>query len=202
VLMATTATQALYWIREVPPALVVVDLRADGARILVPELRRQGREIVALSDDAAPRQAALEAGCIEALHSSDGASELAQHIAALMRARDLHRIGSVTAGPLQVDLSGRRLIFEGREVAVSPLLLDLAAHLAARAGRFVSPTVLLREVWGEPWADWGRVHLAMLRLRRHLGLDAQSQFLASQRGDGYGIFPHAWTMKSIPSERA
>jgi len=186
--MATTATQALYWIREVPPALVVVDLRADGARILVPELRRQGREIVALSDDASGRRAALEAGCIQAHHASTGTDELAQLVAALVRGREVRRVGTIAAGNLLVDLSGRQLVFEGRSIAVSSLLLDLAAHLAARAGRFVPVSVLLREVWGEPWADPAKVHVAIYRLRRHLDLSDASPILASHRGHGYGFF--------------
>ena len=103
----------------------------------------------------------------------------------------MKRIGSLVAGPLQVDLAARRLVFDGREVSVSPLLLNLAAHLAARAGSFVPASVLLEEVWAEPWADHGKVQLAILRLRRKLPVTASS-FIASQRGHGYGIFPDVW----------
>lgn len=188
-LMAARPRQALYWLREVPPALVLVDLQADGANILVPELRRQGREVVVLSDDARSRQMALAAGCIEAHHRSDGATEIARHIASLVRARDVKRIGRITAGLLEVDLSGGRLVYEGRDIHVSPLLLNLAAHLAARAGSFVPASVLLEEVWGEPWADPGKLQLAILRLRRKLSFIPQSGFLASRRGHGYGVFP-------------
>lgn len=188
-LMVARPRQALYWLREVPPALVLVDLQADGANILVPELRRQGREVVVLSDDARSRQMALAAGCIEAHHRSDGAGEIARHIASLVRARDIKRIGRIVAGPLVVDLSGGRLVYEGRDIQVSPLLLNLAAHLAARAGSFVPAAVLLEEVWGEPWADPGKLQLAVLRLRRRLNLDSRSLLLASRRGHGYGVFP-------------
>lgn len=188
-LMATTSREALYWLKECPPAAVLIDLQAVGAGILVPELRRQDREVIALSDDASARQGALAAGCIEAHHRSDSAEEIGMHIASLVRARDVKRVGRILAGPLEVDLAGGKLIFDGEEIALSSLLLNLAAHLAARAGRFVPTSVLLEEVWGEPWADHAKVQLAIFRLRSKLQLDAQSQFLASSRGHGYGVFP-------------
>lgn len=187
--MATRAIEALYWIREIPPALVVVDTRAEGARILVPELRRQGREIVALNDDSTARQDALEAGCIQAHPASTEVKELAQLVAALVGSRDVRRIGTIEAGALLVDLSSRRLVFEGRQIAVSALLLNLAAHLASRKGSFVPTSVLLREVWAEPWADPAKVHIAVHRLRGRLGLGPHSSFLTSRRGQGYAILP-------------
>ncbi|MFN2613479.1 MAG: hypothetical protein ABR552_01500, partial [Actinomycetota bacterium] len=129
--MATNARDALYWVRELLPAISVIDLRAEGARILIPELRKQQREVIALSDDARSRTEALEEGCVESHHVSDGPSEIARHVASLIRSRDLRRVGHITAGPLMVDLAAGRLVFEGVDVSASPLMLKLAAHLAA-----------------------------------------------------------------------
>ena len=190
-LMATKARQALHWVKEVSPALVLMDLGAEGAPILLRELRREGHQIVALSDESAARQTALEAGCLEAHHCSDSPAEVALNVAALLRDRDVKPVGLVVAGRLEVDASCGRLKFRDRELVVSPLILRLAAHLAAKAGRFVSARALLREVWGEPWADPAKVHVAVLRLRRSLGLSADSKLLVARRGHGYGFFPDA-----------
>jgi DNA-binding response OmpR family regulator len=61
----------------------------------------------------------------------------------------------------------------------------------ARPGRLTPARALLEDVWGEPWADPNKVHQAMYRLRRSLGVPANSPFLVARRGHGYGLFPQA-----------
>lgn len=64
--VAETATDALFWVRQEPPALTLVDMRAERARMLVDHLRGEGRPVAVLSDDPSARAAALELGCLEA----------------------------------------------------------------------------------------------------------------------------------------
>ena len=108
-----------------------------------------------------------------------------------MQRRDVRRLGRIVVGPLEVDLSNSSIRVNGQVLTLSPRLLDLAAHLAIRSGRFVSTRTLLSEVWGEPWGDVAKVHLAMLRLRRALDRIGASWLIQTRRGFGYGLFPDA-----------
>jgi two-component system, OmpR family, KDP operon response regulator KdpE len=55
----------------------------------------------------------------------------------------LVRMGNVT-----IDLDGKAVIRDGREVRLSPTEYDLLSILAARAGRVIDQRTLLRSVWG------------------------------------------------------
>jgi DNA-binding response OmpR family regulator len=188
---ASTPPQALFWARRSRPALVVLDMNVRGARLLLGEFRSEGRLLVALNDDYGERVRALEAGCIDALPKSLEPDELAIRVTRLARSENLPAGGTIAAGPLKVDLSAGRLLWNDEEVRVSPLLLTLAAYLASRAGRLTPARVLLEDVWGEPWADPNKVHQAMYRLRRCLGELSDSPFLVASRGHGYGLLPQA-----------
>ncbi len=195
---ATAGRQAVYWLREEPPALIAIDMRTSGARLFVEHVRQEGRSVLAISDDARERAAALESGCTAA-DPDLSPDEIALKIAALLRDNRLRRTGRIVAGDLVVDLSARALVWRDDAVAAPPLLLDLAACLAGRAGDFVAVPVLLEEVWGEAWAQPDKVHKAVWRLRNRLGLSRESQFIVGKWGHGYGMFPDAATTSSSSS---
>jgi len=188
---ASTAPQAIFWARRSTPALVVLDMNVRGARLLLGEFRGEGRLLVALNDDVGERVRALEAGCLDALPHSLEPDELALKVTRLTRSDHAQAVGTVVAGPLTVDLSACRLVWKDEQLCVSPLLLALAAYLAARAGQLTPARTLLEDVWGEPWADLNKVHQAMYRLRRRIAEPADSPFLVAKRGHGYGLFPRA-----------
>lgn len=190
-IQASTAPQALFWARLSTPAIVVLDMNVQGARLLVGEFRSEARLLVALDDDADGRVWALGAGCLDALPHSLEPDELALKLVRLARSHHAHPGGVVVAGPLTVDLSACRLVWKDQQLTVSPLLLGLAAYLAARAGQLTTVRALLQDVWGEPWADPNKVHQAMYRLRRRLGEPRDSRFFVAKRGHGYGLFPEA-----------
>ncbi len=197
-IQASTAPQAIFWARRSTPALVLLDTNVRGARLLLGEFRGEGRLLVALNDDDHERLRALEAGCLDALPHSLEPDELAMKVARMTHSQHAHPRGTVVAGPLTVDLSARRLVWKDEELTVSPLLLSLAAHLAARAGQLTTVRTLLQDVWGEPWADPNKVHQAMYRLRRQLDEPADSPFLVAKRGHGYGWFPEGIGAKRRP----
>jgi len=186
---ASTAPQATFWARRSVPGLVLLDTSTRGARILIGEFRGQGRPVIALNDEEGERVRALEAGCLDALPHSLAADELALKVTRLARSDGVQTGGTLVAGPLSVDLSRSQLVWRGQKLRVSPQLLRLAAYLASRPGRLTPASMLLEDVWGEPWAELNKVHQAMYRLRRRLGEPANSRFLVAQRGHGYGIFP-------------
>lgn len=194
--VAETAIDALFWAKQEPPALTIVDLRVERARMLIDHLLADGRSVVVVSDDAVARKTALEIGCLEAEACSIPADELAAKVKALVRVGKPRRVGRIIAGPLEVDLSAGRILWAGVEVESTPLLVRLAASLASHAGELVPIAVLLEEVWGDHLPDPFKVHRAIWRLRRLLGIDRTSPFLVGRRGIGYGIF------QQIPAVRS
>jgi DNA-binding response OmpR family regulator len=189
-IQASTPSQAIFWARQATPALVVLDTNVRGAGLLLREFRGEGRLLIALNDDDSERVRALEAGCVDALPKSLEPDELALKVTRLARSEGLRTSGTMVAGPLKVDLSACRLLWREQEIGVSPLLLALAGYLASRTGQLMPAREILTDVWGEPWADPNKVHQAMYRLRRSLGVPANSPFLVTKRGHGYGLFPH------------
>jgi DNA-binding response OmpR family regulator len=190
-LQGSTAPQALYWARREPPALVIVDSRVERWRRLAGELRQEGRAVLVLTDDPAARASALEAECLDEGLSGLDPDALAMRVGVLLRRGWQSDAARVAAGPLVVDLSSNRLIWGGRQLQASPLLLRLAAYLASHAGQMVPTSVLLEVVWGEPWADPSKVHQAVLRLRRLLGEPADSPFLVGRQRHGYCLLSDA-----------
>lgn len=196
---AGSARQTVVWSRLASPALTVLDLGVERSRILIGALRREGRAVVAVSDDPQARAWALEAGCMDAILPSLEPDELALKVTGLVRGRHLRRRGTIVAGPLTVDLAVRGLRWKGEDITVSPLLLGLAAYLAGRAEQLTPTRVLLEEVWGEPWASPSKVHQAIWRLRRCLHEPVRSSFLVGRRGHGYGVFPDTSSNASVRS---
>lgn len=187
-LQASTELQALFWAREQPPALVLLDLDMDGARDVLTELRGIGKTVHALSDNPESRVQALEKGCIEASPASLGPIELAIKTVALMRARRPMRFTTVEKSGLRVDLTSATIAWQGREIEATPILVRLAAYLVAHAGQLVPARVLLEEVWEEDWGKPWKVYQAIWRLRCLLG-DEHERVIIGKRGHGYGFFP-------------
>jgi two-component system KDP operon response regulator KdpE len=62
--------------------------------------------------------------------------------------RTAEQIGLVRMGNVTIDLDGKAVIRDGREVRLSPTEYDLLSILATRAGRVIDQRTLLRSVWG------------------------------------------------------
>jgi DNA-binding response OmpR family regulator len=195
-LLGSTEPLALYWARREPPALVILDARMEGWRRLAAELRRDGRAVIVLTDDPQARVAALEAGCLDEEMSGLDPAALALRVGVLLGRGWASESVPVAAGPLVVDLSRHHLVWGGRRMEASWLLLRLAAYLAAHSGQIVPTKVLLEEVWGEPWASPNKVHQAVWRLRHLLGEPANSSFLVGRQRHGYALLPLAGPPRS------
>lgn len=195
-LQGSTVPLALYWARREPPALVILDARMEGWRRLATELRREGRAVIVLTDDPQARRAALEAGCLDEEMLGLDPEALALRVGVLLGRGWTSESVPVAAGPLIVDLPRHHLVWGGRRMEASSLLLRLAAYLAAHSGQIVPTKVLLEEVWGEPWANPNKVHQAVWRLRHLLGESASSSFLVGRQRHGYALLPMAGPPRS------
>ncbi|MCI2238469.1 response regulator transcription factor [Paenibacillus sp. TRM 82003] len=93
----------------------------------------------------------------------------------------------VEAGALRVDLARRTVTRHGEPVKLTPTEWHLLQVLVTRAGRLVTQTELLKEVWGPAYGretNYLRVYVAQLR-RKLEEAPAQPRHLITEPGMGY-----------------
>jgi len=134
----------------------------------------------------------LDGGSDDYLVKPFAFSELIARVNALLRRAD-GRGGDATetrlvVGPLEIDLLGRVVRREGRTIDLKPREYSLLEYLARNAGRVVTRTMLLEQVWDyhfDPGTNVIDVHVS--RLRRKLDDGFEMPLLQTVRGAGYRL---------------
>lgn len=134
----------------------------------------------------------LEAGADDYLVKPFAFSELHARIAALLRRAEAQGGGNaetlITIGDLEIDLLKRRAKRGSRLIDLKPREFSLVEFLARNAGRVVTRTMLLEQVWDyhfDPGTNVIDVHIS--RLRRKLEAESESPILHTVRGAGYRL---------------
>ncbi len=118
------------------------------------------------------RVVGLELGADDYVVKPFGFRELTARIRAVLRRSAEPAPGEPVQelGALTVDRRARRVLVEGREVALSPKEFDLLALLADDPGAMVSRQTILEEVWDAHWyGPTKTVDVHVASLRRKLG---------------------------------
>jgi DNA-binding response OmpR family regulator len=129
----------------------------------------------------------LQAGADDYVVKPFSADHLAARIGAVLRRVSTTPAATrVAVGGLQVDPDAREAVLDGEQLQLSRREFDLLAYLAARAGRVVSRSELLAEVWHQPYGrDDQTIDVHVSWLRRKLGeTAAQPRYLHTVRGVG------------------
>jgi len=178
------------------PELVILDLGLpdlDGLEVIRRLREWSAVPIVVLSARGQERDkiAALDAGADDYVSKPFGIGELLARMRVALRhgaalgSGELEPI--VAIGDLQVDLANRAVSVGGKEVHLTPIEYRLLSILARHAGKLVTQTQLLSEVWGPNQAQQAhylRVYVA--QLRRKLEADpARPRYLLTEPGVGY-----------------
>ena len=178
------------------PDVVLLDLglpRMDGFQVLE-RLRQTSRAavlVVSVMPGERDKVRALNLGADDYLVKPFGLEELVARISAVLR-RQAH-LGQgepvLALGPLEIDLGRRRVRVDGADVRLTPTEYEVLRHLALSAGRPVTHSALLRQVWGE-YAVGGshNTRYVVAQLRRKLGDDPSSpRFIVTEPGVGYRL---------------
>jgi len=166
--------------------------RLDGVT-MVERLRREGDQTPVLFLSAlgeiAHRVEGLKAGGDDYLVKPYAFAELSARVEALARRRETGSVQTLLrVGDLEMDLIGREVRRQGREIDLQPREFQLLEFLMRHAGQSVTRTMLLEKVWEyhfDPQTNVIDVHISRLRSKIDKGFDRP--MLQTVRGAGYRL---------------
>ncbi len=203
---------ALEVARRESPDLIILDImlpEMDGLEVCR-QLRRQESTatipimMLTARGDEIDKVVGLEVGADDYVTKPFGRRELLARVRALLRraeyvpaqddangsfaANETPRPGrELIAGPLRIDLAGRRVNCRGKELELQPKQFDLLTYLARNRGTVLTRDQLLHNVWGYDYVgDTRTVDVHVRWLREKLEEDpANPKLIQTVRGVGY-----------------
>jgi two-component system, OmpR family, KDP operon response regulator KdpE len=175
--------------------LLLLDLTLpdiDGLEI-IKRLRASGVSlpIVVLSNrnDETAKVTALDLGADDYVTKPFGAQELLARIRTSVRHRLAAGQGQTrqifTSGDLIVDFMSRTVTLAGKELRLSPKEYALLAFLVKNAGKAVTHSQILREVWaGGADAQYIRIYIRFLRQKLR-EVPESPRYILTEQGVGY-----------------
>ena len=166
--------------------------KLDGVQV-VETLRREGDNtpVLFLSalGEVGDRVTGLQAGGDDYLVKPYAFAELIARVEALSRRRETGSVATLLkVGDLEMDLIGRTVHRQGKEIDLQPREFQLLEFMMRHAGQSVTRTMLLEKVWDyhfDPQTNVIDVHISRLRSKIDKGHD--KPLLHTIRGAGYMI---------------
>jgi DNA-binding response OmpR family regulator len=148
--------------------------------------------IVTVRGDEVSKVKGLELGADDYIVKPFSHTELLARINALLRRSHMPHLrengGIVTGKGLHVDLAGRRVFVDGRDVELTSLEWNLLAYLIRNEGRVIPHEVLAERVWRTQYIGRAAIKMCIRRLRAKLGDEGDSPVtIRSHRGRGYSL---------------
>ncbi|CUR55659.1 DNA-binding response regulator in two-component regulatory system with KdpD [metagenome] len=195
VVTATTGAEALTVAADTNPDVVLLDLGLpdlDGMDVITALRAWTSVPIVVLSarQHGEEKVEALDAGADDYVTKPFAMNELLARLRAAVRRSQSSSepsLAEVVAGDLVIDLARKRVHRSGAEVRLTPTEWAFLEVLVRNAGRLVSRSQLLHEVWGPSYStetNYLRVYAAQLRAKVEHD-PAHPRHIITQPGMGY-----------------
>ncbi len=177
------------------PDVILLDLGLpdmDGVAVLK-RLREWSHVpvlILSVRESAEQKVAALDAGADDYVTKPFDATELLARLRAIQRrVPDAEENAYFQTGHLAIDFSSRIVTVNGREVKLTATEYGLLRVLALNAGKVVTHSHLLREVWGPNATEQSQyLRVYMNHLRKKIELPKSEQkLLKTESGIGYRL---------------
>lgn len=183
--------QGLAQAQQLPYDAMILDWMLPGldGLALIRQLRGHGVHVPALMltarGEVHERIAGLDAGADDYLTKPFELGELLARVRALTR-RGGQAPAILHIGPLSMNRAERRALLDGVSLELTPREFSLLAYLMREAGRVVSRTELLTQVWNMAFDPGSNVVDAQIKnLRDKLGTSAD--MIETVRGVGYRL---------------
>ncbi len=213
VVTAADGASALEAAQRETPDLIILDImlpEMDGLEVCR-QLRRESETattpimMLTAKGDEIDKVVGLEVGADDYVIKPFGRRELLARVRALLRRADYGRQQAqgataedepaepprqqreLAAGPLRIDVAGRRVFCRGQEIELQPKQFDLLVYLVRNRGTVLTRDQLLHNVWGYEYAgDTRTVDVHVRWLREKIEVDAANpRLLQTVRGVGY-----------------
>ncbi|MEW6586202.1 MAG: response regulator [Nitrospirota bacterium] len=195
---STTGQDGLMQAATRSPDIVLLDLGLPDVDGL--EVTRRLREwsdvpiiVISAREQEQDKIKTLDSGADDYLTKPFGAGELLARIRVALRHKAMRQAGQeepvFILGDLRVDLTQRRVFLNEKEVHLTPIEYRLLTVLIRNAGRVVTHSQLLKEVWGPSYSNETQyLRVYMTQLRHKLEADpTRPRFLINEPGVGYRL---------------
>ncbi|WP_305153867.1 response regulator [uncultured Clostridium sp.] len=178
--------------------LIILDLGLpdfDGIKII--EKIREWSEVpiivVSARDQDKDKVLALDTGADDYITKPFSASELLARIRVAIRHLNKHNMNTIqtsfSVGDLVIDFEKRVVSIKDEKVHLTPNEYSLITLLAKNAGKVITTSIILKEIWGLNYgSDTQALRALMAGLRRKIeDVPAKPRYIITEIGVGYRL---------------
>ena len=191
---STDGREGLYYAREYPVDLAIVDLglpSMSGVE-LIKQLRADGKEypilVLTARDRWQDKVEALKLGADDYVVKPFNVEELLARVDALLRRAGGWAQSALVCGPITLDTRTQEVTVNDAKLELTSFEYKLLEHLMLHAGEVLSKTQITEALYSEDFErDSNVIEVFIGRLRRKLDPDNSYKPIETLRGRGYRL---------------